>query len=101
MSQKYRVLNVGEDVSSSRIPEYLRKSEAQTWIRRGCVDLVAYRVIRRRAMRHPDAHIRPVHVRPPRAEYQHHIEPRLERLNEGNSAWLAYLNGTPVSIASN
>lgn len=84
---------MGEELSSRR-QEHVKKAVALILIRRGAVEVLAHRIIRRRPSCVPLAALpkTPRKFRRP-AVYEHHIEPKLQTFQIGDSPWLRYLAG--------
>lgn len=96
MSAKFGILKPGQ-LQSAKPYRFVKKVVALYLIRRQVVDQIGDFLLREREISKFESTVMSainIPQKPPKlAEYQHHIEPRLEHLTIVDSPWLRYLHG--------
>lgn len=96
MSAKFGILKPGQ-LETAKPYRFVKKVVALYLIRRQVVDQIGAFLLRERELSKFEANLisaRPIQPKPPKAaEYEHHVEPKLEKLTLADSPWLRYLHG--------
>lgn len=99
MAKKIGVLDVHQQ-SGARPQTYVRKSVAQLLVRRLLAEWVIENVLiqRKDVKQGRKVAVKSTPIRRPKC-YEHHLEPKIEKLTIADSPWLRYLAGLNAPIS--